>query len=342
MTTTSDTRASFEHPIGSRGRLTVRLASAELKLRAGDDDRVIVRTPDGRPFPDRLIIEPVDGGLTIRDKEVFGLGFALGRRTVQLDIQVPADADLGIDSASGWVETDGLRGVQRIGTVSGDVHLRRASGAIELTAVSGDATVDLDGTATLTVRSVSGDLEVRGGRIDALRLATTSGDIRIDSELTSGAEHSIESLSGDVELVTPGGVRVEARTVSGDMTTDRTHRTEGRMGRRTLVVGDGAIRLAFRSVSGDLRIHDRPAGRPTMPTVPTPPTPPAPPRAPTLPPAPGRSSDPTDATDATDATAPAPDDDERMTVLRSLERGEIDVAAAMARLAELDDGAPDA
>jgi hypothetical protein len=339
MTTTNDTRASFEHPIGSRGRLTVRLASAELRLRAGDDDRVIVRTPDGRSFPDRLIIEPVDGGLTIRDKEVFGLGFALGRRTVQLDIQVPADAELGIDSASGWVETDGLRGVQRIGTVSGEVHLRRASGTIELTAVSGDGTVDLDGTATLTVRSVSGDVEVRGGRIDALRLATTSGDIRIDSELTSGADHSIESLSGDVELVTPGGVRVEARTVSGDLTTDRPHRTEGRMGRRTLIVGDGAIRLGFRSVSGDLRIHDRPASRPTMPTVPTPPTPPAPPRAPTLPPAPGRSSDPTD---ATDATAPAPDDDERMTILRSLERGEIDVAAAMARLAELDDGARDA
>jgi hypothetical protein len=337
MTATNDTRAAFEHPIGSRGRLTIRLASAELRLRAGGDDRVIVRTPDGRAFPDRLIIEPVDGGLTIRDKEAFGLGFALGRRTVQLDIQVPADAEIGIDSASGWVETDGVRGAQRIGTVSGEVRLRRASGAIELTAVSGDATVDLDGAATLTVRSVSGDLEVRGGRIDALRLATTSGDIRIDSELATGADHSIESLSGDVELVTPGGIRVEARTVSGDLTTDRPHRTEGRMGRRTLIVGDGAIRLAFRSVSGDLRIHDRPAGRPTMPTAPIPPTEPTPPRAPTLPPAPGRSPV---ATQASHATEPAVDD-ERMTILRSLERGEIDVAAAMARLAELDEETSD-
>jgi hypothetical protein len=310
MTTARDAGAAFEHAIGRRGRLTIHLASAELRLRAGDDDRVIIRTSDGNAFPDRLVIEPVDGGLTIREKDVFGLSFGIGRRTVQLDIQVPAEAELGIDTASGWLEADGLRGEQRFKTTSGEVRLRRASGAIELGVVSGDTTIDLDGAATLTVRSVSGDLEVRGGRIDTLRLATTSGDIRVDSELSSGADHSIETLSGDVELLADGGVRVDARTVSGDLSSDLPHRTEGRMGRRALIVGDGATRLSFRSVSGDLRIHDRSGAMPAPPT--------GHPSAAAMP------------------APPAPADDERMTILRALERGELDVAAAMARLAELD------
>jgi hypothetical protein len=316
MTTARDAGAAFEHAIGRRGRLTIRLASAELRLRAGDDDRVIIRTSDGNAFPDRLVIEPVEGGLTIREKDVFGLTFGIGRRTVQLDIQVPAEAELGIDTASGWIETDGLRGEQRFKTTSGEVRLRRASGAIELGVVSGDATIDLDGAASLTVRSVSGDLEVRGGRIDTLRLATTSGDIRVDSELSSGADHSIETLSGDVEVLADGGVRVDARTVSGDLSSDLPHRTEGRMGRRALIVGDGATRLSFRSVSGDLRIHDRSGAMPTPPT--------GHPSAAPMP------------------APPAPADDERMTILRALERGEIDVAAAMARLAELDGDESDA
>jgi hypothetical protein len=343
MTTTNDAGTTFEQAIGPGGRVTILLASDELRIRGGGDDRVIVRTPDGKPFPDRLVLEPTDGGLTIREKkEGFGLTFGLGRRTIQLDIQMPAEAALELNTASGWVETDGLRGEQRFKTASGDVRLRAAAGAIDIATVSGEATIDLDGAATLAARSVSGDVAVRGGRLDALRVATTSGDIRIDSELSSGADHSIETLSGDVELVVDGGVRVDARTVSGDLSTDLPHRTEGRMGRRTLIVGDGATRLAFRSVSGDLRIRERSgsaaaaSGRPVMPGMPQMPSHPAPPRAPSLPPAPGRSPDAAPRIDP-----PSPADDERMLILRALERGELDVAAAMARLAELDEDASD-
>lgn len=346
MTTANDAGAMFEHALGRSGRVTILLASAELRIRGGADDRVIVRTPDGKPFPDRLVLEPGDGGLTIREKkEAFGLTFGLGRRTIQLDIQLPAEAAFELNTASGWVETDGLRGEQRYKTASGDVHLRVAAGAIDLAAVSGEATIDLDGAATLVIRSVSGDVAVRGGRVDALRMATTSGDIRIDSELSNRADHSIETLSGDVELVVDGGIRVDARTVSGDLRSDLPHRTEGRMGSRALIVGDGSARLAFRSVSGDLRIRERSGagaartsgGGPSAPTrlkMPRPPTPPAPPRAPSLPPAPGRSPEPTATTEA------SPADDERMTILRALERGELDVAAAMTRLAELDEEMP--
>jgi hypothetical protein len=342
MTTANSAGAAFDHAIGRHGRVAIRLASAELRLRGGSDDRVIVRTPDGSAFPDRLIIEPVDGAVTIREKETLGLTFGIGRRTIRLDIQVPSEAELGIDTASGWIETEGLKGEQRFKTVSGEVRLRGASGKIELAAVSGDATIELDGAADLAVRSVSGDVRIVGGRINNLHAATTSGDLRVDSELSNGADHSIETLSGDVEIVADGGVRVDARTVSGDLSTDLPHRTEGRMGRRAMIVGDGATRLAFRSVSGDLRIRERSgssaaaSGHPAMPTMPTMPSPPAPPRAPSLPPAPGRSSDAAPVSDASPR-----DDDERMTILRALERGDLDVAASMARLAELDEDAPD-
>jgi hypothetical protein len=321
MTTARDAGAPFEHTIGGRGRMTIRLASAELWLRGGVDDRVIVRTLDGKPFPDSLVFEPVDGGLTMREKDVFGPTFGLDRRTVQLDIQLPAGAELEINTASGWIETDGLGGEQRFKTASGEVRLRRASGAIELAAVSGDATIDLDGSAALAVRTVSGQIEVRGGRIDMLRLATTSGDIRVESELSKATDHSIETLSGDVELVADGGLRVDTRTVSGDVSSDLAHRTEGRMGRRALIVGDGAVRLAFRSVSGDLRIRDRSRAESSGPSS-------------------DRASAP-ETTESDTTTEPAPGDDERMTILRALERGELDVAAAMARLAELDEDASD-
>jgi len=322
-----DATILVDHSIGAQGRLAVRLASAEVKIFAADTDRVTVRTPDGQEVPDRVVIDTGQGELSIREKESIRGVLGIGRGTVDLEITVPVSAEVGIETASGQIDAFGLRGQQRYRTVSGDVLVEDAAGHIELQAVSGDAVVELAGETDLAIRTVSGDVRVTGGSLIALRVATTSGDVQLDSPLTGRSGNVIETLSGDVSLLAAGGIRVDARTVSGDLLSDLPHRSDGRAGRRSLVIGDGAIELAFRSVSGDLRIHDG-TGRNSDGSRPglVPPAPPRPPAAPVPPASP---------------TAASADDDERMTVLRALERGELDVATAMDRLAELDarDGA---
>jgi hypothetical protein len=375
MTTTTNDAGPvvIDHVIGDRGRLVVRLAAAELRLVATDGDRIVVRTPQGRALPSRVVIEPTDDGLTIREKEASGLAFGLGRRVVQLEIALPAMAEISIDTAGGWLDALGLTGEQRYRTVSGEIRLRQGAGQIELNTVSGDATIELAAAADLAIRSVSGDALVRGGRLEALRIGTTSGDVRVESPLVGTSGNKIETLSGDVELVAAAGMTVEARTVSGDLLTDLPHRSEGRMGRRTLVVGDGAIELVFRSVSGDLRIHDG-SGResrsgspipplaPLAPRVPSAPMPPFSPDRPEAPDSDGAMSGradlaaPADRDDPADADAdddrpiardaaeaagassvpPDPVETERMEILRALEHGELDVPAALDRLNALD------
>jgi hypothetical protein len=122
-----------------------------------------------------------------------------------------------------------------------------------------------------------------------------------------------------------------------------------------LTLGDGSIELIFRSVSGDLRIHD---GSGT--DVASPPTPPRPPEMPTMPEMPRMPEMPTmpemprmpamPAMPSVGASAPAsqpgnpaetaddPIETERMTILRALEQGELDVPTALDRLAALDAG----
>jgi len=255
---------------------------------------------------------------------------------------------IAIDTASGSVEATGLRGEQRYRTASGDLHLVDVAGRIDLNAVSGDAKLELAGAADLGIRTVSGDVSVSGGSLDGARVSTTSGDVRLDSPLTGRTGNTIETLSGDVSVRANDGIRVEARTVSGDLSSDLPHRTEGRMGRRTLIVGDGSIDLSFRSVSGDLRIlgdgEPTRSGRPARPAMPARPAGPPLPPPPPLPPLPGAfAGEPTashvdppadDPVASVEATTPA--DDERLEILRALEAGDLDVAAAMDRLAELD------
>jgi hypothetical protein len=352
MTATRDATLLLDHPIGRHGRVGIRLPAAEIRIVAEQGDRATVRSSDGQALPERVILETTDGGLTIREQDTLGTTFGSGRRTVALDIGLPPESDVTVDTASGSVAARGLRGSQRYRTASGDLHLEDASGRIDINAVSGDVFLQLAGSADLGAKTVSGDIQVEGGSLVSVRAQTTSGDIRLDSPLGGSGSHAIETLSGDVTIVAVAGLRVEARTVSGDLTSELPHRSEGRAGRRVIVVGDGAAELAFRSVSGDLRIRGAGSADGGRSAVPLPPRPPVPPIAP-KPPLPGPSDDPSTLSrvDASaegpaaggDERAPDPLAEERLGILRALERGELDVAAAIDRLTELDDreGAPE-
>jgi hypothetical protein len=343
--TLNDHTPVIDHLVGATGRVAVRLTSARIRVRGTDGERAIVRTADGRPLPDRIVVETTESGLSIKEREGFGI-LGVGRKTASLEIDCPRHADVTIESASGDIDGAGLRGDLRVKTVSGDIDLDDVAGDLDLGVVSGDAKIGLVGETDLAIRSVSGDVDVRGGSLTALRIGTTSGDIRIDSPLRSASENAIETLSGDVTLgVEPGpGLQVEARTVSGDIHSDLPHRNDGRMGRRSIVIGRGAVELTFKSVSGDLRLVEAGTrrtglGRPAVPAMPVAPEPPRSPAPPPTPPSAGVADRGADAAETGPREAPGsePDGAERMAILRALEAGELDVATAMTRLAALDE-----
>ena len=321
MTTIDDATLLIDQPVAANARLNVRLASAELRITGTATDRITIRTPDGSSVS-RLVVEADRDVVSVRDKDTFGVVLGRGRPTAVLEITVPASTEVATEIAGGDTETHGLCGSQRHRSASGDLRLFEAAGSIELNTVSGAGLVELAGGADLTVRTVSGDVAVSGGTLGDLRVSTTSGDVQLESPLTRRTGNAIETLSGDVSIRASRGIRVDARTVSGDLTSDQPHRSEGRMGRRTLVVGDGAIELAFRSVSGDLHVRGGGPGDAVAAAHG-----PATSREPSEGDADGGSGG-----DILGAIA----DDDRMAILRAVERGELDVAAAMAQLAALD------
>lgn len=318
MTRDTAAPATIEHRIGSTGQLSVKVADWDLELSAASDDMVRIRDKDGTPLPDNLEVERGTGSLSIRQPSWFGDvvlapgGRGRGRR---LTIEVPANAAVNVQTATGDVAANSLRGEQRLRTASGALQLDALGGDVTLETVSGDISVGVEGSVGLAAKTVSGDVVISGGRIEQLRLTTTSGDLRLTSELGPGP-HSIVTVSGDALLLSNRGLRITAVTVAGDLRSDLPHTSEGSPGRRSLVVGDGAVELQFRSVSGDLRVLD-PASTVNggIPVATAPPAAPAPP----LP----------------------PDEDEasRLEILRALESGEIDVAEATERLAGLDGAA---
>jgi hypothetical protein len=302
-----------EHVIGLTGEFSLRLPAGHVELRGMDGDAVRVRDVDGEPLDDRFQIDRGPNRLDVRVRDGIHLGGLLRggprRGSARLAVELPRDASVNIDAASAEITGQGLQGEQRYRSASGSIRLTGIAGTVTVESVSGDVTLEPDGQIRLAARSVSGEIAVRGGSLPSMVLSSTSGDIEVDAVFDGQGPHGIQTVSGDAAVHAHGGIRVEAKTLTGSVTSSAPHRSDSRQrGQHDLVVGDGRVRLTFKSISGDLRITDgSPAsGAAVSPAAPEPPAP------------------------------PDVHETERLAILRDLETGAIDVAEAGERLAALE------
>ena len=329
MTATASA-ATLAHAIGLRGRFTLRVPSGDILIRAVDGEVARVRDREGHSLAERFRIEAGDGSLSLRVPDgglnfLLDLGFLRRGHHASLEVELPRLATVQLETASADVRADGLQGTSQFRTASGELMLTAAGGSIDIEAVSGDVHVRADAEVSVGCRTVSGEVSVEAATIKRFQVTTTSGDVRATGTLAGDGPFSIDTVSGDAEIATSSGLHVEAKTVAGDIRSPEGWKADRSLGRRTLVVGGGEVSLAFRSISGNLRISD-PKGRPGVrnrPGAPEPPLSPAPPAAPM----------PTHGPDADVEDSLA---DQRLEILRALERGELSVDDATARLTELD------
>lgn len=167
------------------------------------------------------------------------------RVEVRLRVQAPEGSALKAKTASGDVSTRGPLGAAEVKSASGDVKLdavaaldaKLASGDLVVASVAGDARVD----------SASGDVEL-GETGGGVTVRTASGD----QQLRSAAKGRVDltSASGDIRVGIKRGSRlwVDARSMSGDVTSE-------------LEVGDEVpgeegplVELKVTAMSGDVEV----------------------------------------------------------------------------------------
>jgi DUF4097 and DUF4098 domain-containing protein YvlB len=324
---------TLEQAIGPRGRFTLRQASGDVAIRGVEGDTVRVRSLDDRPLSDLFDVEVGDGAFELRQVEGLSLGRKMFSRSsgAELSIEVPHGATVVVETQSADIVASDLSGDKRFRSASGEVTLSRLAGGLEVETVSGEIEVEGGAPLDLTAKSVSGDVRIRVPTMRRLDLGTTSGDIRLDATLAGSGPFVMRSISGDVTIVGRSGFRVEAESITGDLSSDLPSKRESLPGRKVLVVGRPGPTLTFRSVSGDFHVvAPRDAATPVEPAA--------------------VESNPVKLVRAATGTAEIPaqaaasaedssmsDEELRLEVLRALERGDITVAEATDQLQVLDE-----
>jgi len=195
-----------------------------------------------------------------------------------LDIRVPREAELKIETVSAEVSVNGTAGrLLDVDSVSGKIRLDSTARELEIGSISG--TIEISGKGERAhVETVSGDIDMRSNR-DKLKLETVSGnitvatasyrefsgssvsgDISLTGSPTADARLDVDTMSGDIRVDFPTSVsaRVSAETFSGRIrsdfgTVDEPEHGPGRSLDAT--VGSGGARVTIETFSGDINIR---------------------------------------------------------------------------------------
>jgi len=186
------------------------------------------------------------------------------RLDIRLVIRTPEGANLRVSTASGdlrghgrfgWLEVEAASGDVEIDEVTGDATAKAASGDVSLASVGGTATVNT-ASGDINLGHVAGDLVLKGASGDVAvgdaggdaTISTASGDQRIEA-FTAG-KVDLKSMSGDIKIGIRQGsnVWVDARAMSGDLSSELELGDEQPPGDAPLV------ELRAASMSGDVAV----------------------------------------------------------------------------------------
>jgi len=200
-----------------------------------------------------------------------------------LTLKVPAGVRLIVNTVSADITVDGVRGEQRLKSVSGDVRtgsydqpvsLHSVSGDVTLTGSGGKAQVSTENVSGTTVvngirggfegEAVSGNIKAGVAAAERLRVSSVSGDVEVSTDLSPAARVEMESVSGTIALSIkpPVNVEFEIESFSGDIescfgTKPRDKSKYGPGSELEYTEGSGGARVMIQTLSGDIDICDR-------------------------------------------------------------------------------------
>ena len=187
-------------------------------------------------------------------------GTALELRNMQGNVRVTNVAgDVRVEAMAGDVVAEALSKVRMLRSMSGDVMLSRSvvEGDANLQSVSGNVIASGVKATSLTMGTVSGNVQVRESSSERALVRTVSGDIEFASAPRKSGRYEIKTHAGDIFVFAPGGqgFEFEANTFKGDVRSDLPTQP-GMPGSRQVrgSSGDGSAFYDLTSFTGDIRV----------------------------------------------------------------------------------------
>jgi hypothetical protein len=273
------------YTISGRAQVRVDTNDGSVRIATGDSKQVEFRVIyDGYELNKNIHIDSRQDGdsvqLNARVTGHWGFSWGRGQRGPRVEVRMPKNADLQVDTGDGSVETQPLSGHVKIHTGDGSVRVQAVDGNVDIDTGDGSITVEgakgdirlHTGDGHIDARNLDGRVDANSGdghikidgRLDGLNVKTGDGsiDARVQpgSKLTGG--WSVRTGDGSVDMVLPPDLQanIDASTndghislgipvtVEGTFSNSQIHgKMNGGGQALTIHTGDGSIRLSKSS-----------------------------------------------------------------------------------------------
>jgi DUF4097 and DUF4098 domain-containing protein YvlB len=206
----------------------------------------------------------------------FFFGFFGGHRHMEIEVRMPKDADLHINSNDGGIRADAVNGHIVIHTDDGSIKASQLAGTVDLSSHDGSIRVD----------AVKGDLKIRtddgsisgehldgrceaatsdgsvrvDGRFDALNLRSDDGSVvaRVESGSAPTSPWQLRTSDGSVHLTIPADFKanLNASSNNGSVTLEPPVKVDGDVSRSRVqgAMNGGGPEVLIHTSSGSIHV----------------------------------------------------------------------------------------
>jgi DUF4097 and DUF4098 domain-containing protein YvlB len=189
-------------------------------------------------------------------------GATAANRSVEYQVQVPANANVTIHSTNGPLHAEQLQGDVTVEGDSAPVDVREISHAhVHVNTLNGPITLTNIRFGHVEVNSIGGDISMVSVTGPLVAVTSTTGKISYNGDFGVGGDYKMSTHTGNIEAVVPedASVDVTARSVRGDVENDfplrpKSHTTFLPQKGRSFVgtAGQAASSVLLRTFSGKI------------------------------------------------------------------------------------------
>src|ERR1700676_1580855 len=191
------------YTVPGHARVRIQTDDGAVRVSTGDIKQIEIRIDyEGYKLDRDLHITSSQNGdsVDLSAKTSGTWGFRWGGHTkLRVEVHMPKDADLQIQTSDGSVQADSINGNLDIQTANGSISVQGAKGQIRLRSADGSIEGrNLDGSADMSTNDghINAD-----GRFDSLNVKTTDGSVNVHAKAGSrvNAAWSIDTGDGSVD-----------------------------------------------------------------------------------------------------------------------------------------------
>ncbi|MGZ4826989.1 MAG: DUF4097 family beta strand repeat-containing protein [Terriglobales bacterium] len=253
-------KKEFRYNVNAGASVTVVNDYGTVRVRAAQPGTVVATAVPGSS---KVEVDAAQSGnrVELRTHYLQQTGESDGR--VDYEIQVPADANVMVRTASGPVQVQGVSGDVVVDTDTGKVDVRNCNAHVRVRTVGGPITlVDLN-DSFVEATSVGGQVSLNNVTGKSVSVNTTGGPITYAGDFAGGGVYSLSTHSGNIDLKLPASASVDvtARSVTGAVENDfpltpPVHPTMALAQGKSLAgtSNSGASSVHLRTFSGRIRV----------------------------------------------------------------------------------------